>query len=443
MEVEVDRNQYGVGQGCFHAQRVRVNILFTKPLEYRFVYDCGADTGAIGKSKKPINWAIAHLAGTDDSSCKSLEIKTVYVSHFEKDHINGISELVRLTNVREIVIPHLSISLFARTIAQQIANGSIGKFDKATKDYLEILEGAASENGGPFPDVTTTRVPPTPSENNDSGERNLLELPREIPGENSSITETIGPGGSWDSRYSRILQIGTSGEGGKTNFWELRVWSYAESQQVTNAVVAELSALKDASGNVALTNMLLGKIDPKEIQWAISNAPAIQDAYATALKKTGVTYASNHNAVSLCLYSGPWFSPTSVSWASSQHHAPYWQSGCCYDCFSDLDFTAWIATGDALLEKTTVWAGFTKHFGSRLGKCLTILMPHHGSSVGYNFNPNLLPGSDRLAVFSAGAFNKHMHPGREVLESVADQRCISVTVTEYSRPGFFEHLAYY
>lgn len=108
--------------------------------------------------------------------------------------------------------------------------------------------------------------------------------------------------------------------------------------------------------------------------------------------------------------------------------------------------SSWLGTGDALLSDSAVWADFSAHFtggGVDLTQTwLTVLMPHHGSGAGGNFNPSLLSQPVQFAVFSAGAFNKYHHPSRGVLEAVADSSASAVIVTEFSRPGFFESLTY-
>jgi hypothetical protein len=228
-----------------------------------------------------------------------------------------------------------------------------------------------------------------------------------------------------------------------TNIWELRVWSYAQSEQLTSAVGAELAQLKDSKGAPALPNTLAGKIDLNELAWAINHRTSIQDAYERALTSQKVSYAIDHNVVSLCLHSGPakgaelrWNRPWSVP---SEHRIWHLLTG-------SLPSGSWLGTGDALLEHDKVWSSFYSHFSQggvdRSHQWLTVLMPHHGSGSGGNFNSKLLEGSVCTAVFSAGAFNKYRHPARSVLEAVSEKGVASVVVTESIRPGYFEHLTY-
>jgi hypothetical protein len=405
-----------------------------KPLEYRFVYDSGSDTAALGKNKKnPLEWAIMHLAGTDDATKKTIKIDAAFVSHFEKDHISGMVRLVELTNVQEIVLPHLNKDLLACMLAQFIADGSITVLDQPTLQYLEILKTAVE--GGNVLDIPTTRIIPGEPDDADS----QVDIPDFDPREPFEISQSMFPGGNWSSGTSRTLTLNNSGK--HFNFWELRVWSYRQSNAATKAILMALSLLKDQHGNVALKKTLEGEIDNAEIEWAFTNRKDIQNAYKGALKSAGIPYASNHNTVSLCLYSGPKFRADHVSWRANLGGA-MWRCNTPVTAFYSTYATAWLATGDAQLEHQKVWRCFSKHYGNRIGRCRTILMPHHGSSKGKNHNPSLLDGPNRIAVFSAGAFNKYGHPNLEVIESVSDRECYSVTVTELTRPGFFESITY-
>ena len=62
-----------------------------------FVYDCG------GPSKDIINKAINEVFTKD-----GIEIEAVFISHFDKDHINGIHYLLKNFKVRRLFIPELA-----------------------------------------------------------------------------------------------------------------------------------------------------------------------------------------------------------------------------------------------------------------------------------------------------------------------------------------------
>lgn len=446
MDIIVDRHQYGIGQGCFHAQRIAIKNGIEGENEYRFVYDVGVEGG----TDKYLQWGIRHLAGTDDPTKKSLYIDTVFLSHFHGDHISGLEALVDLTNVGEIVIPYLPKELVLCIVAEGIDRGTITEASNDTIAMLKIIEAAAG--GGDILGVKTTRVYPGRRDNdnggntNDGGEDTGGEANRENTTAQSAqyqsserfIKPTQAPQ-AWSDETSRHLGIAdAAGNPLLADFWEFRVWSYCQKSSVSTAVHAELSALTWLpKPGCPLTNLLSGVIDKAEIAWAVKNKKQIQDAYTAGLKAAGVPSVSNHNIVSLCLYSGPKNLPDSAYWHSSHAYSWKWH----WNYHNKKNHPSWLGTGDACLGDSGIWKEFEDHFQTdRLQSSGTILMPHHGSGRGNNHNEKLLNEHTTLAIFSAGATNQWQHPNREVLESVDDCYCSAVTVTEFARPGFFERL---
>lgn len=446
--VRVDRMQYGIGQGGFHAQQIRaiadVDGVDIEP--YRFVYDCGSDTAAIKTGQpKPLLWAIQHFSDNDDPKrVDKLRVDSLYLSHFQKDHIDGAKRLAELVDLKEIVIPYLSREQILHIVGQQISSGALTALTPDVQEYLAVLGRAAGE--GPIINgVPTTRVPPggePPSQAGGNDAQSELQRGDIGPG-NYRLGHQGSVGTAWAHSASRLMHIQTGKVGSRvsSDFWELRVWSYAQDIALTNSVVAALSALNEAPGKPALTQMVQGIVDLNEMAWAIKHRKEIQAAYEKALKSHGVSSASDHNVVSLCLHSGPTPSMTYDS------YRPYGTKACFLQCLiGRSNASSWLGTGDALLERPKVWADFYQHFTldgtDRLQQWQTVLMPHHGSGSGGNFNPDLLKEPVQNAVFSAGAFNKFRHPSRRVLESVADSSAAAVIVTEFSRPGFFESLTY-
>ncbi len=447
-KVKVSRMQYGIGQGCFHAQQIRVmpDVAGLEIEPYRFVYDCGSDTAAIKTGQeRPLDWAIRHFADNDDPKrADKLHVDSLYLSHFQKDHIDGAKLLAKLVDLKEIVIPHLSHKQFAHILCQQISSGGLTALTPGVQEYLAVLGRAAGD--GPIIDgIPTTRVQgggelPLP----DAGGGTRVEPLRPgNPQVEYRISHSGGTSTTWAHRSSRLLRIQSSKDIAlnPSDFWELRVWSFAQDAALTDAVIQELTALTDAAGQPALKSMIQGSVDLNEISWAFKNRVAIQDAYKKALKSQGVSLGADHNVVSLCLHSGPTDSMT-YEWPLSYDN----ELRLVRSLMGHRKASSWLGTGDALLENPKVWADFHQHFtqdgSDRTQKWQTVLMPHHGSEAGGNFNPGLLAGPIRYAVFSAGAFNKYRHPSRGVLELVADSSATAVIVTEFNRPGFFEDLKY-
>lgn len=96
MEISVERYHYPIGQGTFSAQIVR-----TSEKQYVCVYDCGSTNGI---------WNISKYA--DDLFCKAEGIiDLLVISHFDKDHVNGIKKLYdKKFKIKKIVIPYVPLS---------------------------------------------------------------------------------------------------------------------------------------------------------------------------------------------------------------------------------------------------------------------------------------------------------------------------------------------
>lgn len=454
--INVNRMQYGVGQGGFHCQEITVQQdgrnLTAEP--YRFVYDCGSDTGSyVKKLPKPLDWAIKHFASNKISGKRSkVVIDTLYLSHFHKDHINGAVSLSNEADVREIVIPYVTVSQMVHIFAQQVAAGSIASTGPDDLQYVQILVKTSGVEAL-IEGIHTTRVEGSEAESEPVFNDNDV-LPEGFPDfpEFSAEEYRIQHGTkqmSWNHQSSRQLGLAYDlrGHKGNTQFWELRVWSYAQSESISEAVHQELRALSGKYAD-ALKNLLEGKFVQKEIEWAVAHAKDIRAAYKQALKSEKITNANNENVVSLCLHSAPLHKYQRIKYFSTfSHYCWDYMSRCplcllCRDDQSSNEYRGWVGTGDAMLGNVGVWKEFKAHYGMpRIEGWGTVQIPHHGSK-GVYFNSRLLDGHPKTAVISSGAFSKYHHPAMSTLEKIADKGGMPFVVTEMTRPGFFERLIY-
>ncbi len=86
--IKIKKVFYAIGQGCFYSER-----LFFENEIRTIVYDCGSMQ--IEKLKKEIS----------NSGLK--EIDYLIISHFHKDHINGIEFLKQNCTIKNVIIPKL------------------------------------------------------------------------------------------------------------------------------------------------------------------------------------------------------------------------------------------------------------------------------------------------------------------------------------------------
>src|ERR1700760_2514664 len=82
-----------VGQGCFYSGR----IVLDGERQFNFVYDCGTNSDQEFVQSEITNHPIK----------KNNEVLDLCViSHFHYDHVSGISELLKNTECRRLVIPY-------------------------------------------------------------------------------------------------------------------------------------------------------------------------------------------------------------------------------------------------------------------------------------------------------------------------------------------------
>lgn len=106
-KISINRNYWAVGQGLFTSQNIIAFKEDGQDIHINIVYDCGS----ISKGSSDI------LKREIEIFIKSLSYKKVnhlYISHFDKDHVNGIKILKDLLNkesisVENIHIPYLSL----------------------------------------------------------------------------------------------------------------------------------------------------------------------------------------------------------------------------------------------------------------------------------------------------------------------------------------------
>ena len=95
MNIHVKKTFYAIGQGCFYSEQIYIgNEVKT------IVYDCGSDNP---NSPKPTRLDKEILTPVLPS------IDYLVISHFHKDHVNGIEELKKHCNIKNVIIPKIDI----------------------------------------------------------------------------------------------------------------------------------------------------------------------------------------------------------------------------------------------------------------------------------------------------------------------------------------------
>lgn len=445
MEIQVYRQQYGVGQGGFHFQELVFDAEAAQPTFFRFAYDCG---GQSAQSNKTLNWCIDHAM----NGCEPEKLQAVYLSHFEQDHVNGVFALCLRADVERIYVPYITPRQALQVAARDAALGvewSVGQAN-FLNNVFDLASGGQTLLGVP---VTKIRPGDGPPSGNDVRDDRPDLLP---PAGDRVRTKPVTGAEAADSERT-IMSVRSSpapqAHGNApapvwTEVWELVHWSYACEQALTTCIFTEIAKV---SRYVQCMEPALqtGATDAQResaLQWIGKHYQELAWAYRTAIQlhnqdreqRNLLKIVDNHNVVSLCLYSGSYVIPDSSIDAT-------------YNCSPAFNFhprvasrISWLATGDAMLKLQDVWDGFAQHYGhDRLERVMTLLIPHHGAdaSESKNFNPKLLESCDNC-VISSGVHSGKRHPHRRVVQAILEARKNLHCVNENQPLGFSEALRF-
>lgn len=419
MNIYIDRIQRGVGQGGFHTCSITAEIpnhplIGADRYPFDFVFDCG--TRSLGPKKRSLaDFLNDHIQAYEPADGI---VDALFISHLDVDHYNGAEQLCNSKNVSRIFLPYFTENELFLMVVSAITADKVST--TITSAYINTLLGIARGNRLLFGVPVTVIGGPNTQEGD----------PRPIPqGTDRLIAVEILDDGSERAIGNNIASGATIGIKTKSRRlpWILRPWSYQQSPAAQLAITAAIQAIPE----LAQLNNNNGNIEDTDIAAIQANKAAIRTACSQVLIAAGGTAASDHNAVSLCLYSGP--QPRLLT----PYRARYIYRGS-EEPLLRHDPSGWISTGDSLLSKH--WKDFRSAFADVLGNVGTYVVPHHGSDL--NHSPELLHSvAGRLAVICARSHSKD-HPGRTVLNDLYEVDSIVKRVDEYSTYGFREFVLF-
>ena len=421
--MEVTRTQYPIGQGCFHAGHIRWMDNGSSTADFHYVYDCGSSDGSA-----VLQDAIA--ACRRQTSC----VDSLFVSHLDADHVNGIDRLLGSVSVDTVYIPYVDTVVPMLEILEADAAGALSaSLIEAHMDpqswfgrrgVARIVKVRTSPDEGPL-DPEAIR-----QGDDDPDERPTPESKQPQP---VSFDAKIGT--KLRGRRSTRPQVETMKSGAVviTNHGHRLPWALVPHvdpapKERRRAFHQEVRSVLDLAPRQRLTaERLAGAIRDN------SERKRLRNCYEQIVSR-----GSNreHNRVSMSLYSGPRNFDENSPWRG--HVAigcsGLWPTRWPHPIHPDYlrrrpSAVGWIGAGDANLCVQKVRAAWQRSFYPFRKQISTLLLPHHGSHRSFHSDllnwPNL-----SLCVAAAGDSSRYGHPARAVVQEVLSRRCFMHLVSQ-------------
>lgn len=297
MQISVNRHQYGIGQGCFHTQRITAEGGPHPDDMFDFVYDCGSDQAISGPSDT-LAWAIKHYRpkrSIDNESALQV-VDALFISHFHADHINGLYKLTTSKEIRRIYVPHYTppqVLALIGTCSQWILSATLTDIQNFFTELYNLANGRDLFGKRTVYVLGANDEFVPPSSNLPDGGPLAAPAPDFV-----TMPSSISQSGVWHDTDSILIK-----DYRNVPVWEIRSWCYSESFGLGVALATALAKIPGWP-----TTLLSKKPNTRAINWIIKNAKQIHDVYLALIKSLSSKFGvplGNQNLISMAIYSGP------------------------------------------------------------------------------------------------------------------------------------------
>lgn len=380
---------YSVGQGLFSAGFLHEGL--GKQPVFTWVYDCG--TSSAGG---------VDLHRFEQDCCGRHIIDLLVISHYHRDHISGISELLRRFTVRDIVLPFQPLderlwSAFAQDVdfdslemsffisplqfIRELSGGARAGFTLVTAPWQEFAGEPNSTDQTQLHYREESGNETEPSAHLDEGDQSVSSEPQKY-------------------RESRVVSSGCT-------LLFLRDWEFVSLRN-------DKPSSCDASFRLLVHDRRESLVSWQGRTETLSDLKQLYDQ-----KRSGHQAI---NSASIILYAGPQPArrPHALALTTSVPNIPSIRfpnvgDGYHLSRLAKMSRTGILHSGDARLKTEEDWKELRKHLLERLGQVGVLQVPHHGSADNYkNLHPDFDPHS---LVVSCGADNSYGHPSTELIAS--------------------------
>ncbi|PGC09924.1 hypothetical protein COL99_24340 [Bacillus toyonensis] len=415
-----------IGQGMFYTGQIA---------DFNFVYDCGSESG-----KKMMNPAIKEYKSEFLlEPGKKGNLDMLVLSHFDKDHVNGVTELLNNFHVHTVVIPYLYPIERLRLIAKynnenkgyrNLVTDPIEYFSQFNVEQIILLDRNYLSDQDQISNDNI--IEPSDNENLDRDNDDLLSVFDNLP--DSDIKEVIEVIENL-SQSSKKVQIKIKKRGSvKINgIWEFLFFNYDS----TPDVLETLTKCATVNGK-----RLFVKTELLDLL-ASNKANKINEQYKKMIKKIKTdTNIKNINNTSIVLNHMPInyeFADTFIELDKKNEILPKrhkkrnpkrihsinafksFKESNSYTYYNDSCYVGTLLFGDINVKQDL--NQIINFFDHKLHDLSIISVPHHGSK--YNWDLNLFEILDTKRhkcpcpanwVVSCGYGNKYGHPDQIVLK---------------------------
>jgi Metallo-beta-lactamase superfamily len=414
--IRVHRRQHPIGQGFFHSGTLAVGSA-----KFRYVYDCGSEDVTTLRSRIEVYCA--------DNPTR---VDALFVSHLDRDHVNGLDRLLTLVRAETVVLPYITDADLLVALADAEDRGEadsglilflsdvVGWFGDRGVSRVIFVRGNDTEP----PEGAPPELPPAPPPPAAGADTIGFDLDAAVAVAGTVTRQTPVLGAdvevlTIDHRTPLLLRAGS----------QLLNWAFL------TFVHPEVVGIAAFRGKIREAFPTLPGLDPP----ARPDYGNVYAALSAILKspesrgKLAECYAhirKNRNLTSMALYSGPLgvyprYSASCRSTDGTRRLAVQQTERC-----------GSIATGDANLRAAGRRLAFLRHYDTVLKYVWSVALPHHGSR--HNFSGQMLDSRHPVYVAAAGQSNRYGHPHPEVVLEIRGRDADIFVTTEDPRTALDE-----
>ena len=446
----VDRRQFAVGHGGFHAGRIQVlqsrsgliiSALSSRPkganlvFDQSYVYDCG--------SEHPDAFAEAMRSYGKDFAEK---FEMLFASHLHADHINGLDRLLGYKTPAVVVLPYLDLEDLALIVVSDFESGRFSaNYQSYVRDpvswwhnrgvktviFIEPGGGGDAPPDGPQPDSPIfggDRLAPLEWDYAEPAVRLAAVLRKPMGSVPPDLVKA-------DPASVDVRELGQPAVlAGPGSLFRLE-WKYDARDEWRSGdwcLVPYVHPVQDAQ-RAAFRSAVRAHLRPAGAAPAEFRERLLAELSSSKQAKALIEVYSDHfprdhNAVSMSLYSGPearqqrqeksynW----QTNWRSSERGRAHRKV---------LVPSGWLGTGDSMLKqqkRRSPWRQFYSRFGSNIG---ALTLPHHGSI--HNFDEEILAWDDlRFAIATTVKREARIADLEKTLENVKEADKLGLIVDD-------------